>query len=114
MNTPDSLLVIWSAADREVALCNAFMYTYNSRAQGWWENVRLLIWGPSGKLLVEDQKLQERIKEMLDSGVEVIACKGCADSYGISDQLTALGVNVIYTGQPLTDMLKSGWKVLTY
>lgn len=114
MSLSDNLLVIWSTAEREVALCNIFMYTYNSRAQGWWQNVRLLIWGPSGKLLVEDQELQGRIKEMLDSGIEVIACVGCAKSYGIVDQLSAIGVDVIPAGQPLTDMLKSDWKILTY
>ena len=114
MSASDSLLVIWSTADREVALCNVFMYTYNSSAQGWWENVCLLIWGPSGKLLVEDQELQGRVKEMLDSGIEVIACVGCAKSYGIVDQLKAIGVDVIPAGQPLTNMLKSDWKILTY
>jgi len=48
-------------------------------------------------------------------GVEVMACKGCADRYGISDALSELGVKVFYTGEALTNAAKSSeWAVLTF
>lgn len=108
------LLVIWSSSDREVALKMVFMYTRNAMIQGWWDNVRLIIWGPSSKLLSEDDELQAYIKNMRDSGVEVMACKACTDSYGISSLLEELGIQVIYMGEPLTSMLKDGWTTLTF
>ena len=43
-----------------------------------------------------------------------MACRACADSYDVAPQLRALGVDVKYMGRPLTDMLKGGWKVLTF
>jgi len=114
MSKPTELLVIWSSADREVALHNVFMYTHNAQKHGWWEEIRLLLWGPSDKLLAEDEELQERVKAMLADGVDVIACKACADIYGVSGALESLGVKVFYVGQALTEMLKAGWATLTY
>ena len=55
MSESSKLLVVWSSADREVALHNVFMYTHNAKKRGWWEEVRLLLWGPSDRLLTEDE-----------------------------------------------------------
>jgi hypothetical protein len=46
--------------------------------------------------------------------VELVACKACSDSYGVSDNLEELGVEVKYMGRPLTDMLKGDWAVVTF
>ncbi len=107
-------LIVWTSADREVALKMVFMYAYNCKKRGWMDTVRLLVWGPSGKLLVEDKQLQKNLGELKKLGVELYACKGCADMYGISDKLSALGINVMYTGTMLADLQKEGWHVLTF
>ena len=114
MSEPTKLAVVWSTADKEVAQHTAFMYTLNSRRLGWWEEVNLIIWGPSGRLLVQDQQLQSTISEMIEEGVKVQACKACADNLGITDQLIKLGVEVIYIGEHMTKILKERWAVLTY
>ena len=110
----NKLAVIWSSADREVALSNVFMYTKNSKLRGWWPTVRLVVWGPSAKLLCQDQELQEELELLKDAGVELQACKACSDMHGVSDQLEALGIEVKYMGVPLTEMLQGGWTCLTY
>jgi hypothetical protein len=107
------LAVIWVTRDREAALNMALMYAKNSRLKGWWDKVRLVVWGPSVKLLTEDEELQAEVEECQVAGVELLACKACADRYGASSALEALGVEVIYMGEPLTRYLKQGWKVLT-
>jgi len=109
----DSLAVLWVTKDKEAALNMVFMYTKNSKLRKWWGKVTLIIWGPSGPLLVSDHELQKELKALKDAGVELQACKACSDRYGISDQLTALGVEVKYMGQPLTELLKSGTAVLS-
>jgi len=111
---PSKLMVLWTSGDREVALKMVFMYTFNAKKQGWWDQIRFVVWGPSSKLLSEDKELQKGIKDMMEAGVEVQACKACADQYGVSDKLTALGIEVKYMGVPLTDMLKGGWASLTF
>jgi len=49
----------------------------------------------------------------LEAGIHVSACKACADQLGVSDNLKELGIEVIYWGVPLTDLLKEDEKLLT-
>jgi hypothetical protein len=106
--------IIWSSADRDVALNLVFMYAFNAKKHGWMADVTLLIWGPSAKLLSVDKELQAELKKLEEIGVELLACKGCADRYGVSEDLEKLGVTVKYTGKLLADMQKEGWHVLTF
>ena len=112
--TPSRLAVLWTSGDREVALKVAFMYTLNARRQGWFDEVTLIVWGPSSKLLSEDAELQQQVQGMAEVGVDVVACKACADQYGVADALSGMGVDVKYMGVPLTEMLKGDWKVITF
>ena len=107
MTKKNPLVVIWSSGDREVALKMVFMYTYNAKLHGWWDDIIFIVWGPSAKLLTEDKELQNYFKKMLETGIVVEACKACSDMYGVSDQLEKLGVDVKFMGVPLTDYLKS-------
>ena len=110
----DGLVVIWSSRDREVARNMVFMYTKNSKLKGWWGRVRLVVWGPSAQLLSADQELQGELHGLAEAGVELLACKACADRYGVSEKLESLGIKVIYMGVPLTEYLKGDWAVLTF
>jgi len=110
----ENLLVIWTSADREVALNMVYMYVFNAKKRGWWKNVRFLIWGPSARLLAEDAELGKQLSEMKQAGVELLACKACSDGYGVSEKLAEMGVEVKYMGVPLSEMLKAGWTTLSF
>jgi hypothetical protein len=110
----NELIMLWTSGDREVALKMVFMYTFNSKTKGWWEDVCLIVWGPSSKLLTEDRELQDYVARMIEAGVEVVACKACTDSYGITDTLEKMGIEVKYMGQPLTNLLKRNAKLITF
>ena len=113
--SPDNLTVLWTSGDPYVAHKVCFMYTHNAKKQNWFDRVQLIIWGPSAKLLSEDTSLQAYVKQMIADGIELKACKACADSYGVSDDLAALGIEVKYMGKPLTEFLKSpDWATLTF
>lgn len=112
--TSDRLAVVWTSGDREVALNMVFMYTRNSKLRDWWKEVKLIVWGPSAKLLATDTELQDHLETLKQAGVQLVACKACADIYGVSDQLAALGIEVILVGVPFTEILKSDWTVLTF
>ena len=109
----DKLAILWTTPDRDVAMHFALMYPRVSKQHDWWDVVRVILWGPSGKLLATDEELQLYIKTMIDNGVEVLACKGSAGIYGVEEKLIDLGIEVIYMGKPLTDMIKSDWKVIS-
>jgi len=110
----ESLVVVWSSGDRDVALNMVFMYTLNAKLRGWWDDVRLIVWGPSSKLLIEDKDLQDEVKKMKDAGVILEACKACSDRYGVSEELERLSIDVKYMGIPLTEYMKEGRNIITF
>ena len=45
--------------------------------------------------------------------MHVSACKGCADQLGVTSILEDLGIEIMYWGEPLTEILKTDEKLLT-
>lgn len=108
------LAVIWYSDDAAVAERACLMYTHTAKTSEWFDQVKLVIWGPSQQLLVDNSALQTKVQQMIADGVIVEACLACANLYGIASQLEALGITVKYMGSPLTDMLKTDWATLTF
>jgi hypothetical protein len=110
----DKLVVLWTSDDPYVAERVAFMYTHAAKTTGWFNEVTLIIWGPSAKLAAENMKVQEKLKAMQEDGVVIEACIVCANAYGVTDILKNMDFVVKGMGSPLTGYLKSGAKVLTF
>jgi len=110
----DKLVIVWTSDDPYVAERVALMYTHAAKTAGWFNEVTLIIWGPSAKLTAENLKIQEKLANMQNDGVVIQACIVCADAYGVSDDLKKLNFDVKGMGKPLSDYLKSGAKVLTF
>lgn len=110
----EKLVVLWTSADKEVALKMVHMYVLNAKVHEWWQHVHLIVWGPSAKLLSEDEELKESITKMIKHGVKVSACKACSDSYNITTILRSLDIDIDYMGLPLTDYIKSDTKLITF
>ena len=110
----NKLAVLWTSGDPEVAEKVCFMYTLNAKKQGWFDEVTLIIWGPSSKLLSENKMLQDYVKRMQDAGVKVEACINCAKMYGVVEKLRSMDIEVKGMGILLTNYLKEGWHTLTF
>lgn len=113
LSPADRLVVLWTSADRDVAMNMVFMYALNARRAGWWDDVTFIVWGPSAKLLSEDAALQAELEKMKGAGVVLEACIACADRYGVTAKLRELGIDVKGMGKPLTEYIKEGRRVLT-
>lgn len=110
----NKLAVLWTSDDPDLAEKMAFMYTYNAKRQGWFDEVVLVIWGPSAKLASENQMIQDYLKKMKEAGVKIEACLYCAKMYGVDEKLKELGVDVKGMGTPLSEYLKDdSWKTLS-
>ena len=107
------LYVLWTNDNAITAEKMVFMYTINSLKRGWWEKVTLIIWGATAQLVGEDVTIQAKIKEALDAGVHITACKACADQLGVTETLEKLHIEVKYWGIPLTEVLKNNEHLLT-
>ena len=111
----NKLLIVWSSGEIEVAKKLILLYGSVMLERKYWDEATIMIWGPSAKLLAEDKKLQEQFHVVKDSGVDFNACIVCTDDYGVSDTLRSLGVELIHTGEMLTEALQSDdVKVITF
>ena len=111
----NKLLIVWSSSDKEVAKKLVLLYGSVMLERKYWDEATIMIWGPSAQVLATDTELQEQMKVVRDSGVVFNACVVCTDDYGVSDKLKELGVELIHTGEMLTEALQSeDIKVITF
>ena len=89
-------------------------YPFNAAAQGWMEEVKIILFGPSERLAVHDLEVQGRLKEAMAAGIDVMACQWCSDRMGISDALRELGIEVLPVGPVMSRLLKEGWASLSF
>ena len=107
------LHILWTNDNPITAEKMVFMYAVNSLMHGWWEEITLIVWGATAKLVSEDSNLQQKIREAIDAGVRITACRACADQLGVVDALLSLGIEVKNWGQPLTEILQKNSPLLT-
>ena len=110
----NKLLMVWSTAEIEVVKKMVLLYSSVILPRGYWDQAHLMIWGPSAKLLAENKELQDMVSKIKKTGVELSCCVVCSDEYGVTEKLASLGIDMIHTGEILTDALKEDWKVITF
>jgi len=113
MASKDHLHLLWTNSNPVTAEKMVFMYTVNSLKKGWWEKVTVIVWGDPARLIDEDAAMRETVMKAISAGVHMVACKACADQLGVTETLESLGVEVIYTGELLTRLMKEGEPLLT-
>ena len=110
----DHLVIVWTSDDPYTAERMVLMYAHAAKTAGWFDEVTLIIWGPSAKMVAENIKIQKKLKAMQNDGVEIRACIVCANIYEVTEELKALDFDVQGMGVPLTEYLKKGAHVLTF
>ncbi|AZO95152.1 DsrE family protein [Iocasia frigidifontis] len=112
MNNTKKLYILWTNADPITSEKMVMMYAINSKLNNWWQEVSIIVWGATANLIVESDLIQEKIKQAIHVGVNISACKACADQLGVSDTLVELGIELKYWGEDLTEILKANEKLL--
>ncbi len=113
MANKSSLYILWTNDNPITAEKMVFMYGINSYLQEWWDNVTIIIWGATVKLAAENIDIQNKIKEALEKGVHITACRACAEQLGVAEVLEEMDIEVIYWGEPLTKLLKGRETLIT-
>lgn len=110
----DTLVVLWSSGDPDVAEKACLMYAHAAKKYKWFDEVILVVWGPSEKLLAVNDTLKEKVAAMKRDGIIVEACIACSNMYGVTDELKVCQVDVKGMGAPLSKYLKKGYKVISF
>jgi len=107
------LNILWTNADLTTSKLMVLMYTNNAIKQGWWDEVRVIIWGATAKLVAENEEVQALIKSAQETGVKFSACIACATELGVVEEIKALDIELIKWGGPLTEIIQNEEKLLT-
>jgi hypothetical protein len=103
----DKLLVIIATGDKQKAL-TGLMYTKNAFKREWLPDIKVVYFGPSEKLMVEDSQVRDEAIEVANMG-ECYACKAISDREAISDKVDEMGIRVEYVGSIISDLIKQGY-----
>lgn len=109
----NKLNILWTTNNRDTITHMISMYAVNTLKKGLWDEVSIILWGASVKLVGEDEDLQKEVLTMMSKGVQMAACRACCDNMGVTDTLEKLNIDVKYMGEPLTEILKQDGKLLT-
>ncbi len=111
--TADKINILWTNDSPDTFFNMLARYALNSRRNGWWSEVNVILWGATVKLAGTDTRVQAELIEMLRAGVTMEACKDCCETFGVGDTLAKLGIEIRSMGGPFTEYLKGGETVLT-
>ncbi len=112
MANSNKLAVLWTSDDPMLSERFVAMFPFASKRAGWFDEVDIIVWGPSNKLIAENEAIQAKVKAMQAAGVKFYSCLACSDMYGTTAKLRSLGIDVKYMGKPLAAYLKQGYRVL--
>lgn len=104
----DKVVVVISTAEKEKVYAG-MMYAVNAIKQSWMKEVKLIFFGPSEKLLLDDSELQGYVKEYLELKGEAVACKFISDNDKSSENISEMGLQVDYVGEILSNLIKDGF-----
>jgi hypothetical protein len=110
----NKLFIILASGDKDVALEMGLFYPYTLAKEKYLDEVKLILFGPSEKLVARNKNVQKRIKKLQEVGVEISACKYCSDRMGVSGKLEELGITVEYVSKGIAQMIKDGWASLSF
>ncbi len=111
----NKLLIVWSSGEVEVAKKLVLLYGSVMLERKYWDEATIMVWGPSAIVLAENEEIQKQMLVVKKNGVKFNACVVCTDDYGVSKKLEDLGVDLIHTGEMLTEALQSDdIKVITF
>jgi hypothetical protein len=109
----DKLNILWTTGNKNKVFSMLNMFASRSEKNDWWNDVNVIIYGASAKLVGTDKKVQVEIVDMISQGVNVEAFKDSCDNFGVTEKLIELGVNVRSMGKPMNEYIQSGQRILT-
>ncbi len=111
------LVIISSGEEAPDKALTGMMYAVNAKKNNWIENVNLIFFGPSEKMLAKadsESRVSQLLKKAIELGITPVACRAISDGEEISTKLTGLGIDVEYVGTIISSYIKKDYQVLTF
>lgn len=102
------VVVVLCSSDEQV-IRTGIMYGTNALKKNWFEDVKFIIFGGGQEVLLKNTDLLNSLLEF-----KPLACKFVADEKGIGDMLSNKGLEVVYVGETLSNLINEGWTPLVF
>lgn len=106
------LLVIISTGEREKAT-TGLMFALRTMGEGWMDQVKVFLLGPSEALMARDTELQNLASQMAEVE-QPVACRFIAERDGIAAVLAECGLEIDYVGKRINDLIKEGYTPMVF
>ena len=113
MNDNRKLYILWTNSNVNTSRMMVMMYARNAMLHNLWDNITVIIWGDTARLVATDLIIQEEIRLAKQAGVHFSACIACAINLGVREDLELLGLELISWGVPLTEILQENNNLIT-
>ena len=108
------VFVVVGSGDKDVIMWPGLKYPLTATTEKCMDEVKVVIFGTAEQLDAYDLEVQQRLRELQEAGIKILACNACADEYNITDILEEAGIEVIYVGPVISQLLKDGWASLSF
>lgn len=110
-----ALIIVSSGEEAREKAMTGIMYAVNAKKNNWLEDVKLMFFGPSEKLILsDDDEIKNSMETIRKVGLVPTACKAIARNENIEPRLINMGVNVEFVGTIVSNLIKEGYSVLTF
>ncbi|MEG0949147.1 MAG: hypothetical protein RR212_05990 [Bacteroidales bacterium] len=107
------LTVLWTSGEKDVALKVVLRYIDNALEKKTWQEIDLIIWGPSVQLAGDDETIKLKLESLMQRGLKAKACIVCAEEYGVAPVLEKMGVTLSMVGEELTHIIQDQMPLLS-
>ena len=113
--TDKAPVIISSGIEAREKALTGIMYAVNAVKYKWLEDVRLIFFGQSEKLILSaDDEIRGNMEFIRKVGLIPTACAAIARDEGLEPKLLEMGIKVEYVGSIISSLIKDGYAVLTF
>lgn len=103
-------VLIWLASPDREKLMPGLMWGLNAKRNNWVDEVKVVVFGPSEKTVMDDDVLFSMVQEIEGS----MFCRRVAEMENTVEQMETRGANLAYVGEPIAKAIAEGFTVLTF
>ena len=107
------ILIILSTAERDKAMAG-LMLAKNTQENHWFDEVRVVLFGPVERLLSEDKEMADLGRDVIKVAARPVACKAFADDKPVSESLLSLGCEIEQVGGIIAEYIRNGFVPLVF
>lgn len=109
----NKLHILWTNDNVLTAKHMLLLYASKTLEFKLWDEVTIIIWGASSKLVAENKQIQQLIADAQKTGVKFSSCIKCAEDLGTTQALLDQDIELIAWGKPLTELIKNKEHLIT-